>query len=196
MLPYLKFIMLDAYFRALEEFSPLDATAKKQLEEFIVVTKVVKSDFILEQGVVCNYIYFLDQGFARQFYYKNGKEITEWFAAEKEFCFSIESYFHHTPSKLTIQALEDSVVIGLHRDALMELSKKHSQISQLALNMLSTSLVYSQQRMETILFESAKDRYKHLLETKPKIIQKVPLAHIASFLGITQETLSRIRAKL
>ena len=196
MLPYLKFIMLDAYFRALEEFSPLDATAKKLLEEFIVVTKVVKSDYILEQGAVCNYIYFLDQGFARQFYYKNGKEITEWFAAEKEFCFSIESYFHHTPSKLTIQALEDSVVIGLHRDALMELSKKHSQISQLALNMLSTSLVYSQQRMETILFESAKDRYRHLLETKPKIIQKVPLAHIASFLGITQETLSRIRAKL
>ena len=188
--------MLDAYFRALEEFSPLDAKAKKQLEEFIVVTKVVKSDFILEQGVVCNYIYFLDQGFARQFYYKNGKEITEWFAAEKEFCFSIESYFHHTPSKLTIQALEDSVVIGLHKDALMELSKEHSQISQLALNMLSTSLVYSQQRMETILFESAKDRYRHLLETKPKIIQKVPLAHIASFLGITQETLSRIRAKL
>ena len=97
--------MLDAYFRALEEFSPLDANAKKQLEEYIVVTKVAKNDFILEQGAVCNYIYFLDQGFARQFYYKNGKEITEWFAAEKEFCFSIESYFHHTPSKLTIQAL-------------------------------------------------------------------------------------------
>ena len=59
--------MLDAYFRALEEFSPLDANAKKQLEEYIVVTKVAKNDFILEQGAVCNYIYFLDQGFTNPY---------------------------------------------------------------------------------------------------------------------------------
>ena len=62
--------------------------------------------------------------------------------------------------------------------------------------MFAESLVFSQRRMEHVLFESAKDRYVHLLETKPNIIQKVPLAYIASFLGITQETLSRIRGQL
>lgn len=188
--------MLNAYFEALKSFSPLDDHSIELLKPQISIMESAKGDFILPEGVVCKHIFFLHTGFARQFYYKNGKEITEWFAAEKEFCFSIESYFEDAPSRITIQALENATVIALHRDALMELSKKNSQISQLALKMFATSLVFSQQRMETILFESAKDRYRHLLETKPKIIQKVPLAHIASFLGITQETLSRIRAKL
>ena len=188
--------MIDAYLEILDAFSPLQEEARTLIESQISIKDIPKGDFILQEGSVCNHIYFLHSGFARQFYYKNGKEITEWFAASKEFCFSIESYFHQTPSKLMIQTLEDSTVIFLHRDAYMELSKIQSDLSQLAIKMFAESLVFSQRRMEHVLFESAKDRYVHLLETKPNIIQKVPLAYIASFLGITQETLSRIRGQL
>ncbi|MEH6656510.1 Crp/Fnr family transcriptional regulator [Leeuwenhoekiella marinoflava] len=188
--------MLDNYFNKLKEFSLFSQAEKDNLTKYITIKKVQKGNYILNSGEVCNHIYFLNQGFARQYYYKNGKEVTEWFAGKNEFCFSIESYFKDSPSKLLIETIEDSEVIYLHKEGLLGLSKSNIEIGQLAIKMFAKSLVLSQQRMESILFQSAKDRYVNLLERQPEIIQKVPLSYIASFLGITQETLSRIRAKL
>ncbi|RXG15220.1 CRP-like cAMP-binding protein [Leeuwenhoekiella aestuarii] len=188
--------MLDNYFNKLNEFSLVSQTEKEELIKYISVKKIPKGNYILNSGEVCDHIYFLNEGFARQYYYKENKEITEWFAGKYEFCFSIESYFNNVPSKLLIETIEDSEIIYLHKDGLLGLSKTNLKIGQLAIRMFARSLVFSQQRMDSIVFQSAKKRYVNLLERQPEIVQKVPLSYIASFLGITQETLSRIRAKL
>jgi len=98
-----------------------------------------------------------------------------------------------TPSRLIIQTLEPSEIYGIHHNDLMMMVDKYRDVERLLRNMMTGGFIMSQQRMFSIQFESAQQRYKKLLEHHPNIIQRVPLAHIASFLGITQETLSRIR---
>lgn len=188
--------MIPLYLEKLQEFAPLSEASRVQLQQQISVVSVSKGEHILENQDICHHIYYIHSGFARQYYFKNGKDITEWFAGSGEFCFSITSYFENEPSNLVIEAVENSTVIQLHRNALLELSKTNSEIAQLAISMISRSLIFSQERMNSVLFETALDRYKYLLKTKPAILNKVALAHVASYLGITQETLSRIRAKI
>jgi len=188
--------MFKEYLNILNQISSLSEHSQKQLLMYVTTKRIKKGDFLLKHGDVCKHIYFVKKGLLRIFYYKNGKEITEWFANEKHFCFSITSYFENTPSNLIIEALEDSVIICLSKNGQETLRKTNIEIANLLVTTLSRSLMLSQKRMESIQFETAQQRYQNLLKQQPTILQKVPLQYVASFLGITQETLSRIRAKV
>ena len=85
--------------------------------------------------------------------------------------------------------------MGIHHDDFMKLADKYHDIERLLRKMVTSSLILSQVRMDSIQFESAQQRYERLLQTTPQIVQRVPLTYIASFLGITLETLSRIRSQ-
>lgn len=188
--------MLTKYFERLNEFSSLSNESKSLLLEHITIKKVNAGDYILKHNEICKHIYYVNKGFVRIFYYKNGKNITEWFSKENSFFFSIDSYFNETGSNLVIETLEDSEIIFLSKAGLEKLRKTNLEIANLIIGFFSGSLIFSQKRMESIQFATAKDRYQNLLKEQPGIINKVPLQHIATFLGITQETLSRIRAKV
>lgn len=186
--------MFTEYLSILDSYSPLSGNSKEALLEHITLKKYAKGDVILSHGEICRHIYFVHKGFIRIFYFKNGKEITEWFADEKQFFFSIISYFEAKPSNLIIEAIEDCEIIMLSKEGQDKLRKCNLEVSNLIIYFYSLSLMLSQKRMESLQFETAAQRYKNLLIDQPKILQKVPLQYIASFLGITQETLSRIRA--
>lgn len=188
--------MYKEYLKTLSSISPLCPETKEALLNYVSYREIQKGENLLSKGQVCRHIYFVQKGFLRIFYYKNGKNITEWFTNEKSFCFSISSYFLDAPSELIIEALEDSEIIALSKTGLEEMRKNNLEVANLMIQFFSGSLIASQKRMESIQFESAKKRYEHLLQEQPEIVHKVPLQNIASFLGITQETLSRIRAQL
>lgn len=153
-----------------------------------------KGQFLLRAGEVSNHFYFLETGLARIFYEKDDREITEWLALDGRFFLSISSFYERLPSRLAIHLLEPSVVRMIHHDDLMSLSRQFHEVETWHRKGLTGSLLLAQKRMESIQFESARDRYRRLIESNPTIVQRVPMRHIASFLGITQETLSRIRA--
>jgi len=153
-----------------------------------------KDHVLLREQQVCDYIFFIKKGIARIFYHKNDREITEWFALDENFFLSIVSFFERTPSQLIIKLLEPSEVLGIHHNKLMELAASHHEIETLFRKMLAGSLILSQHRMNAIQFETAQQRYGRLLASSPEIIKRVPLSYIASFLGVTMETLSRIRS--
>lgn len=155
---------------------------------------VPKDHFLLREKEVCDYIFFIPKGVARIYYKKNGKEITEWIAMDEQFFFSITSFFQRTPSHLIIQTLEPSEVMGIHYNDLTRLAAEHHEVETLFRKMMSFSLILSQQRMDSIQFESAHQRYEKLIKNSPDIVKRVPLTYIASFLGVTLETLSRIRS--
>ncbi len=155
---------------------------------------VPKDHFLLRQNTVCDYIYFIEKGVARIFYYKNEKEVTEWIAMDEQFFLSISSFYQRTPSRLIIQTIEPSEVYGIHHDDLLSLADKFHDVERLLRLMMTGALIMSQNRMDSLQFESAQQRYANLLKNTPQIIQRVPLSYIASFLGITLETLSRIRS--
>jgi CRP-like cAMP-binding protein len=187
---------METYFERLRAMYPLSEAALDLLKPFIAKKHISKGDFILRKDETCRHIYFIDKGFARIFYFKNGKEITEWFAPEKNFCFSISSYFEEKPSHLIIECLEESEVIYLSKEGLDQLCKTHIEISNFFNKMISGALILSQKRMDSIQFETARQRYEKLIKNQPYILQKVPLQYLASFLGITSETLSRIRTQI
>ena len=155
---------------------------------------VPKDHHILREHEVCDYIFFIRKGIARIYYYKNGKEITEWFATDEQFFLSITSFFNRTPSRLSIHTLEPAEVMGIHHNDLMRLASQYHEVETLFRKMMTSSLILSQYRMDSIQFETAQQRYEGLVKNSPQIIKRVPLSYIASFLGVTLETLSRIRS--
>ena len=153
-----------------------------------------KDYVLLKEHTVSNYIYFIEKGVTRIFYHKNEKEITEWIAMDNQFFLSIQSFFQRTRSHLIINTLEPSEVYGIHHDDFMRLADEHHEVERLLRKMITTSLILSQVRMDSIQFETAQQRYDRLITTSPEVLQRVPLSYIASFLGVTLETLSRIRS--
>ena len=186
---------MDPLQNAITVISPLSAESMEAFHQSWKHWSLKKDHFLLKENTVSDYIYFIEKGVARIYYYKNGKEITEWIALDGQFFLSITSFFQRIPSHLIIQTIEPSEVFGIHHDDYMKLANKYHDIERLLRKMVTSSLILSQVRMDSIQFESAQQRYERLLQTTPQIVQRVPLTYIASFLGITLETLSRIRSQ-
>ncbi|MEQ1675772.1 MAG: Crp/Fnr family transcriptional regulator [Chitinophagaceae bacterium] len=185
---------MDDLQKAIENISPL---SPESLPPFLQAWKywvLSKDQLLLREHAVSDYIYFIKKGVARIYYHKNEKEITEWVAMDKQFFLSITSFFQRQPSHLIIQALEPSEVYGIHHNDFMALADQYHDVERLLRKMVTASLILSQIRMDSIQFETAHQRYERLLNNSPQIIQRVPLSYIASFLGVTLETLSRIRS--
>lgn len=187
---------MNRFILSLEKISGLSHEGKKKLIDIVCTKDLAKGEKILNLHAVCHHIYFIEKGIARIYYLKKGKDVTEWFAFEDSYCFSIISFFNQTPSSLEIECLENCEVHFIPRDKLLHLCDNDLEISKYFRILIGNSLIYSQVRMESIQFETASERYLNLLHHNPKIIQRVPLQYIASYLGISFETLSRIRAKL
>lgn len=184
--------LLEKY---IQKISPItDQSLLTAFTDAWEVQEAGNDNSLLRIGEISNHIYFAATGIARIYYNKHGKEITEWIAMSPGFFLSITSFFHRTPSRLGIHVLEPSRVYGIHHDTLMEMAAKHHAIETWFRHAMSGALILSQERMDSILFETAQQRYERLLLEQPELIQRVPLSYIASFLGITQETLSRMRA--
>lgn len=180
--------------KAIQHISILSPESEKIFLNAWKYWEVPKEHFLVREKEVCDYIFFIEKGVARIFYYKNGKEITEWIAMDEQFFLSITSFFQRTSSHLIIQTIEPARVYGIHYNDLTGLAAHHHDIETLFRKMLTLSLILSQKRMDSIQFETAHQRYEKLLQQNPDIVRRVPLSYIASFLGVTLETLSRIRS--
>ena len=163
------------------------------LEEILVPRKYPKGARILDEGEVCQSIYWIVKGLVRQFYFKNNKELTEYMATENTICMSIESLFHETPSHQIIQALEPTILFEIPMHELENAAIKSVNIQMLYRKILEESLIISQQRADMLRFESAQDRYQNLVKSTPQLVLRAPLVYIASYLQMTPETLSRVR---
>ncbi len=187
---------MQFFFNKIEEIHPLTEGSRESLKSICYKQIFSKSDCVLKHNEICKGIYFVERGMLRIFYYKQGREITEWFAPEQNFCFSINSFFTNTPSQLIIQCLEESEIVVITKNGLSDLITSDIEISNFYTKLLSGSLICSQVRMDSILFETAAQRYQNLITTTPTIPQRVPLQYIASYLGVSPETLSRIRSRV
>ena len=183
------------FIQVLQDKCPFSETSARELLACAVDFSFARNQIILNKGEVSGYMYFIKKGAVRIFYTKHGKEVTEWLALEHTFFLSIASFYRQLPSHLTIQALETCEIIALPYDAFMQLSAKYHDIETLHRTLITYALLLSQDRMDSIQFESAHQRYENLVQLQPNFIQRFPLTYIASFLGITLETLSRVRAK-
>lgn len=186
---------MDLLIQALEKISPLPDECKDVFLQAWHYQEVPKDHHLLRENSIGDQLFFIEKGVARIYYHKNEKEITEWIAMDRQFFLSITSFFQRTPSHLAIHTLEPSIVYGIRQADFLRLADEYHAIEKMLRKMVTSSLILSQQRMDSIQFESAQQRYERLLASAPGIIQRVPLSYIASFLGVTLETLSRIRSQ-
>lgn len=164
------------------------------LESILVPRKFAKGDMILKEGDVCESIYYIDKGLIRQFYYKNDKELTEHIGSDGEIFMCIESLFREEPSTLQVQALEPCMLYLIPKHRLEHVALHNVNIQILYRKILEESLIISQVHADLLRFESAQNRYLRLCKMMPQVVLRAPLVYIASYLQMTPETLSRVRA--
>jgi len=164
------------------------------LESILVPKKYAKGEIILKEGEICRNIYYIDKGLLRQFYYKNDKELTEHLGVENTIVMCIESVFREEPTRLQVETLEPSIIYALPKQKLEEVALHNVNIQILYRKILEESLILSQVHADLVRFESAQDRYQKLRKLMPQVVLRAPLVYIASYLQMTPETLSRVRA--
>jgi CRP-like cAMP-binding protein len=167
--------------------------AKSSLELIIQEKTYAKNDIIQDIGSRCRTVYIVKGGGARIFYYKDGNDITEHFAFENDIIVRAESLFTGKPTLKGIQAIDSTTMFAIDAQNLFELYDRHHDLERLFRLIFEKEYVNTVKRLESLQFNSAKERYLDLLE-KTDFVQKIPLKYIASYLGITQVSLSRIRA--
>lgn len=164
------------------------------LEGILEPVKYGKGEMILAEGEVCRGISYIEKGLVRQFYNKNGKEVTEHLGVDHTIFMCIESLFKEEPTRLQVEALEATLVYILPKSKLEAAAIRNVNIQMLYRKILEESLIQSQVHADLMRFETAPNKYKRLCEQSPQVVLRAPLTYIASYLQMTPETLSRIRS--
>ena len=178
----------------LKNISKLSDSLEEDLKNLFEPKEFSKGDHLFKQGEICHYLYYIKKGLVRVYYYSvNGKEITAWFSAENTLVTAIDSFYYHRPTRDYCEVLEDSVIYPINFSD-WEIILNSENGSRLAFYILYEITRKMTEYISSIKFQSAEERYKSLIKDLPGIQQRTSLGHIASYLGITQETLSRIRS--
>jgi CRP-like cAMP-binding protein len=157
---------------------------------------VAKNEFLLKAGEVSKEFYFLSEGCVRLFYYSNGEEKTGYFYTENSFVSSYESYTKQVPAKHNLQAIENCKLVVVTLEAAMQLLAFSPKFDALARTLMEEELIIYQEMIANFITKDAEGRYQELLDTKSELLQRIPQYHLATYLGVTPETLSRIRKRL
>lgn len=155
-----------------------------------------KGFLILEAGKVETNVFFLEKGIARAYIPVDGKEITFRIGKEGATIVSLKSYVNNQQGYETMELMEDSTLYVLKRSDLYELFKEDIHIANWGRKLAELEFLQTEERLIPLLFTTASERYKILLDNNPDLLQRMPLECLASYLGITPVSLSRIRAKL
>lgn len=167
-----------------------------RLASILVPLTLNKNEILLNEGEVSNQIYFIQSGLLRQFYYKNGKDLTEHFAEENTVLMSVESFILREPTYLITEALEPSKVFGIPYEPLMAFVLKYVDFAMLYMKMTEYIMVGIQRKIESMRLETSSERYQRFVNERPELVTRVSLANIASYLLMSPETLSRVRAEI
>ena len=185
----------DYFFETLARFVPLSTDSQQALAAVLEKLSLPKGHTLVKQDTTGSHFYFIERGLTRTFYLKDGKEVTDWISAEGSFAVSVISFITRQPDRRIIELLEPSTLLAIHYDELEQLCAQHHDIERLTRRLMSAGLVELQRKFDDLHFATAWQRYQTLISVHPTFIQRVPLGMIASYLGISQETLSRIRAQ-
>jgi CRP-like cAMP-binding protein len=183
---------LPPYIKSIAHLSP---QSEEKLSSIFQRDEFPKGHFLFRQGEVCRHIFYIEKGLARIYYNtSSGKEITGWFFAENDFLTAHDSYYQHKSAPSYCELLEDSVVYSLKYTDMEAILNENHDMAKFAFFAVFELAKKLTEFINGLKFQSAEERYNALMQHYPNIFQRARLGHIASFLGITQETLSRIRA--
>lgn len=178
----------------LRQISPLAPEVAEDFDRIIERHEYPKGHHLLELWHVDRHFHFINRGSGRVYYLRDGLDVTDYFAMDKQFIGGIESLFTRQPSHKAIELTEASEVFSFLFDDFEKYCAKYHEVERLGRRLATYAFLEGQKRIESIRFLSAAERYQELEKKYPGISNRIPLKHIASYLGTTQTSLSRIRA--
>ncbi|MEO7215562.1 Crp/Fnr family transcriptional regulator [Mucilaginibacter sp.] len=183
-------------FQTLAFIAPLSAGLQKAFGNYIVEETYAKKHRLLDEGQVCKRVYFIKKGFARAYYLaKDGKECTCWFMGTGDIMISVYSFLTQRPAAENIEILEDSIIQSISWNQLQSIYADFPEYNYIGRIVTEKYYILSEERALLLRTSTAEERYHLLLKTHPGILQKASLGQIASYLCISQETLSRVRGR-
>lgn len=186
---------MEIFLKNAQQIHPLSSELIEHLAKVVNVHNLPNGHLLLKEGDTSKNIYFIEQGFARCYYMKDGKEVTQWFMGTGDAMISVFSFFNQVPSQEYIELLEDSVLLSCSYQNLQEIYRKFKEFNVIGRVLTEKYYMQSEERAIVLRSLNAQERYEDLLKKHPEILRKASLKHISSYLGIAPETLSRIRAK-
>ena len=187
---------IDNFRKYLNQVTIMDDLSFNIAKPYLQVERISKGDYLVTEGQKCNKIVYINEGLFRIFYLKDGVEINTCFCKEHSITSSFKSFINQIPSSEYIQALENSVVVSLSAENLSKLQQQSPTWQSIRQLLTEKECLRLYDRATSLSFESALEKYKNLLNYNPEIIQRVSIQHIASYIGVSRETLSRIRSQI
>jgi CRP-like cAMP-binding protein len=187
--------MKENLIKHIEKFIVVSEDLKNRLSEISKIQILEKGKFLHKPAKVCDHTYFIHSGLVRIYYKKGDKDITDNFSAEGEWVTSIYSFMQNVPDNCYIQTIEKSELISI---GLLQLEKcflDFPEMERFGRMLISKYFLEQSERIISMQFHTAKEKYTFFCKTSENKLARVPLGMLASHLGITQETLSRIRAE-
>lgn len=166
------------------------------LASILELRKFRKGEMLLKEGEIANHLVYVQQGILRQYYFKKGKDITEHFTTKGNTAFCIHSLFLNEPTTLMMEATVDCVVYLIPYDKFKKLALSSPLLADWIRRFYEKDLILTQEKADSWRFESADERYSRFIKEYPEVVQKASVNHIASYLLMTPESLSRARFKL
>jgi CRP-like cAMP-binding protein len=174
-------------------------TSTSEIEQVVSAfteNSVKKNEKLISKGDICRYTYFVCKGSVRAYFIDdNGQEATRYIALENQFITTIHSFISQTPTNEFIEATEQAELLQISYNDFKNIAEITALARDLYKKQLEVAYTTNHWRLESFLKMSAKQRYDFLLQTYPSIIQRLSNKIVASYLGITQESLSRIKAQ-
>lgn len=180
----------------LDRFYPLPAASKAALKAHITEVSHPKGTIIIRADRVEKYLYFIRSGMVRAFSDSHNGDVTFWFGREGDVVLSMKSYVAGEPGYEHVETLEACALYQMKSESLEALFATDVHIANWGRKLIGQELIRTEERLISMQFKTAQQRYLDLLQNTPDLLQRVQLSHIASYLGITQVSLSRIRAEI
>lgn len=175
---------------------PIPPISRNKLLGIIKEVKLPKQSIILKANRVEPKLLFIKKGIVRAFVTQAEDEITFWFGKEGDVVLSMKSYVNGLPAYENIELLEDCELYEIQSEDLQKLFDQDIHITNWGRKLAEQELIKTEERLISIQFKTALERYTELLKESPDLLQRVQLKHIASYLGIKQVSLSRIRSAI
>lgn len=174
----------------------LNDSEKQHLINSLEVLHFKKKTLIVKEGVVSKYVYFINSGTLRSFYSKDGEEVTTQFYFQNSYCSSYSSFLNQTKGRLNIECLSDVELLALSYENVQKMYQTSKAFNTFGRRISEYLYIDFFERSSSLLLDDAKTRYLNLLKERPEVLKTVPNYMIASYIGITPESLSRLKKQI
>lgn len=185
--------MQSPLFDLINGIRPLSPELTQVLPTYLSRRQLPKKTQLLVEGQVCDQLYFIEEGLARAYYYNNEEDVTAWFMPENNLILAVRSFFRQEPSYEYIELLEDATIVSIKHSDLQHLYEQYPEFNYVGRVLTERYYVLSEERGLFLRRKKGKERLEGLLKIFPQIFNRVPLKHVATYLGMKPETLSRLR---